>query len=969
MDAPAKTQASPRALGWSAIAGFVALVILAGTALMTVGRTLDASREARDAVGRNRETLERIQQVFSTLQDAETGQRGYVITGNPVFLEPYLAARDSIYSQLDNLDALVDQPASRALLSELSVTAREQLDWYMGLIELRESQGFAAAAGQIGQQIGKQRMDAIRRSVEQLMGIQEEQLRNRLAADFESSETSEHYIQGLVAVAVLIVLVIGTLLLLDIRRRQSVERDLSVSNSLLSATMNSVSQGIGVFDPDLKLLAWNRQFVDLRRLDPGVARRGLSMRELAEASRHFNVVTEGGEVTPRAMFESFERKPLTVELRSEDGQMLEARGFTSSDGNYIVTYTDITPLKRSELAYRDRAARLNATLDGVLDAIITINESGSIESWSKGAERIFGYTEEQVLRRNVNILMPEPHASAHDGYLHRYLSTGQARILGARVTVTARHRDGHLAPVELAVNEMWIDDRRLFIAVGHDVTERLAVERLKTEFVSTVSHELRTPLTSISGALGLLAGGAAGTVPPKAKRLVDIAKQNSDRLVRLINDILDLEKAESGRLEFRLERQPLKSLVAQAIEANRGVGAGRNIRIRLAPDSVDGLVNVDRDRLMQVLTNLLSNAVKFSPDGGTVDVRIDGEPHTLKVSVRDHGPGISPAFRARIFQKFAQADSSDSRAKGGTGLGLSIAQAITEKLGGSIGFDSTVGEGSVFHVSLPEWREATADRTGAYVFSAGAKVLICEDDPDIAAILVELLRRASLNAVVVGTAHAAREALALDRFDVALIDLNLPDADGLQLITNLRENPEGQALPVIVMTARMQEGRPELLHSLQLADWLPKPVDPQRLMNAIHLAINGGRAGRYRILHVEDDGSLAEMLRALLEAEAQVTSAHSLVEARALLARERYDLVILDVALHDGSGLELLPLLREEGKPAPPVVLYSATEASRDIAAQVEAALVKSRDSLEQLLSTVRKLAARRVESHKEETP
>src|SRR5262245_48336312 len=183
-------------------------------------------------------------------------------------------------------------------------------------------------------------------------------------------------------------------------------------------------------------------------------------------------------------------------------------------GNYIVTYTDVTALKRSEAAYREQATRLSSILDNVVDAIVTINESGSIESWSKGAERLFGYTEAEVLRRNVHILMPDPHSSAHDGYIRRYLQTGESRIMGQRRDVEARHRDGSAIPVDIGISEMWIGSRRLFIAVLRDISQRLEVEQLKSGFVSTVSHELRTPLTSISGSLGLLAGGVAGAMPP-----------------------------------------------------------------------------------------------------------------------------------------------------------------------------------------------------------------------------------------------------------------------------------------------------------------------------------------------------------------------------------------------------------------------------------------------------------------------
>jgi PAS domain S-box-containing protein len=653
------------------------------------------------------------------------------------------------------------------------------------------------------------------------------------------------------------------------------------------------------------------------------------------------------------------RKPFDIEGVRPDGSVLRVQGRPMPQGNYIITYADVTDLKLSELAYREQAARLAAILDNVVDAIITINESGSIESWSNGAERLFGYKSEEVLRRNVRMLMPEPHASAHDGYIRRYIQTGEARIVGTRREVEALHKDGRIVPVDLGISEMRIGKRRIFIGIVRDISERIEVERMKSGFVSTVSHELRTPLTSISGSLGLLAGGAAGALPAKAVRLIDIARLNSERLMRLINDILDLEKAESGRLEFRLETQRVKPVVQHAIELNRAYAQGFGATIELDPGSDDADVLVDRDRLVQVLTNLLSNAAKFSPQGGVIDVRVQAAHDTVRISIHDEGPGIPEQFHGRIFQKFAQADSSDSRAKGGTGLGLSIAKTIVERLGGSLGFESPPGRGATFHVNLPVRHEhppLEGPGTGSYGSSV---VLVCEDDPDVAALLAQILRKEGMRAETVATARAARAALSAVRFDVAIIDLHLPDSDGLEFITELRSRPATRALPVIVVTARARGKEDEsIVSSLQLADWLQKPIDPQRLLDAIRAVLVQPRERPARILHVEDDVSLTELVKKLLEGEADVVAANSLAQALTSVDRDDYDLVILDITLGDGTGLDILPVLGRKGT-RPPVILYSATEASREISSMVQAALVKSRVSVEELLSHVRALARR----------
>jgi signal transduction histidine kinase len=229
------------------------------------------------------------------------------------------------------------------------------------------------------------------------------------------------------------------------------------------------------------------------------------------------------------------------------------------------------------------------------------------------------------------------------------------------------------------------------------------VERRKAEFISVVSHELRTPLTSIAGSLGLIKGGVAGELPEQAKAMVDIAARNADRLVMLINDILDMNKFESRKVSLNLQPVDLMALVEEAIETNRPYAGQFGVRLVLREAQPGVQVRADPDRLIQVLTNLLSNAAKFSPYGETVMVRLRRDGQMIRVEVSDHGPGIPEEFHPRIFDKFAQVDSSDSRAKGGTGLGLSISKAIIERLGGRIGFETEVGLGTTFFFELPEW--------------------------------------------------------------------------------------------------------------------------------------------------------------------------------------------------------------------------------------------------------------------------
>lgn len=250
------------------------------------------------------------------------------------------------------------------------------------------------------------------------------------------------------------------------------------------------------------------------------------------------------------------------------------------------------------------------------------------------------------------------------------------------------------------------------VGVATDVTERLKAQRMKDEFVSIVSHELRTPLTSIRGSLGLLEGGVAGAMTPKAIELTRIARTNADRLIRLINDILDLEKMESGRMELRRRRLDLAEVCDAVVEELRGIAAGAGVTVQVEA-AVDAKVRADSDRIHQVITNLLSNAIKFSSDGDVVRLAISNSAGgRVRLAVHDQGPGISNRDLDRLFQKFSQLDSSSSRAKMGSGLGLVIAKSIVEGHGGRIWVESELGTGSMFAFELAHAVDhQTADET------------------------------------------------------------------------------------------------------------------------------------------------------------------------------------------------------------------------------------------------------------------
>ncbi|MFY9822273.1 MAG: PAS domain S-box protein [Thermoanaerobaculia bacterium] len=634
---------------------------------------------------------------------------------------------------------------------------------------------------------------------------------------------------------------------------------------------------------------------------------------------------------------------------------------------------DVTERLREEKVRKRHAAELartNAALQAEIDdralaeqerdrffdisveMLCIIGYDGYFKHLNPAWERLLGYSLEEMLSRPiVELVHPDDRVLTETERQRLRLGVGVVEFENRYLT-----RDGSYR--WLAWRATAAPERRLIYAVARDVQQQKQVEQMKNDFISVVSHELRTPLTSIRGALGLLAGGVFGELPEKARVLLEIAAKNSERLGRLINDILDIEKIESGKMEFRFVPLELMPLLEQAVESNRGYATTYEVELRIVA-ALEGLrVWADADRLQQVVTNLLSNACKFSPRGGVVEIAVTrSHANRVRIAVTDHGKGIPPEFKESIFEKFVQADISSTREKGGTGLGLSISKAIVERLGGRIGFESELGVATTFAFELPEWGGAAAEPPP----SGGPRILICEDDVDVANLLTLMLEREGFGADVAINAATARQWIRERRYAAMTVDLTLPDQDGISLIRELRAEAATSRLPIVVVSVRAREGRTELNGgALGVVDWLAKPIDEAHLLSAVRRAVRGATAGKIRILHVEDDPDLQRVVAAIIAGEAEVEAASTLAEARLCLSREHFDLVILDLALPDGSGLDLLTLLGNLAPPTP-VLIFSAHEVDREVAGHAASVLVKSQTSNRELLETIRSVLAART--------
>lgn len=348
---------------------------------------------------------------------------------------------------------------------------------------------------------------------------------------------------------------------------------------------------------------------------------------------------------------------------------------------------------------RDSEARVWTLMNSVAEGIVSFSEDGRIRQVNHAAEEGFGYAPGALLGEPIGLLIAGHSSERIVASVARAPADGRPSKLGVRQVVDGRHRDGTIFPLELVITEARFDDERVLVAIGQDVTERVAAERVKDEFISVVGHELRTPLTAIRGSLGLLAGGVFGALPHEAGSMVDMAIVNTDRLVRLVNDMLDIERMDAGHLTLDRIAIPVDTLLQESLAAVQALADDAGVRVRTSPAPLTVLA--DEDRIVQTLVNLLGNAVKFSPPGGVVTVEVERDGTDACFTVHNSGRGVPADQLDHIFERFRQVDGTDAREKGGTGLGLAIARRIVDWHGGRIWAESPGGEGCILRFTLP----------------------------------------------------------------------------------------------------------------------------------------------------------------------------------------------------------------------------------------------------------------------------
>jgi len=665
---------------------------------------------------------------------------------------------------------------------------------------------------------------------------------------------------------------------------------------------------------------------------------GYSREELV--GQRTNVVKSG--LTPRTIFDEMweqlrARGKWVGEIinRRKDGALwysyLSITQIKDDQGEvvaYVGIARDITRRKEMEQQLRQNlleiqaareaadatANRLRAILESAGEAIIMVDNRGLCVTANHQVGSVLGISAERCIGQSVHELHSHATRVFRGGGALEWTPgpDGTPPIEINTLTVETREDQPRVfhefsAPVQDEVGRVI---GRIY--VYRDITKETEVDRMKSEFIATVSHELRTPMTSIKGSLGLVLGGIAGTLPEDAKELLGIAQNNTDRLIRLINDILDISRIEAGKMEIKRAPLSVADSVHRAIRELEGFATQRSIILTAdLPDDLPRAV-ADYDRLQQVLVNLLSNAIKFSDLHSNVLVTAGLDEDQIWVRVADQGAGIPKEHLASIFEKFHRVDNASTRKTGGTGLGLAICRAIVEEHGGRIWVDSEMGKGSAFTFTLPV---EAAPPEPQFPMAVGSKtVLVVDDDPDIVKLIMLSLEQEGFHTLGATSGDQALEIARTRKVDAITLDLLMPGMHGLEVARRLKEDPLTKAIPVVVVSA-YTDGHESELVTLGVSGVIGKPIDEDRLLATIRQVLGSradGEADKPLVMVVDDDPDVRTIVGMMLERGGYaVRTASDGQEAFRIIMENRPDLLILDLMMPNLDGFQLVRLLRQ----------------------------------------------------------
>jgi PAS domain S-box-containing protein len=625
----------------------------------------------------------------------------------------------------------------------------------------------------------------------------------------------------------------------------------------------------------------------------------------------------------------------------------------------------------AERAAAENEARSRAILDAATDAFVAVDADGRVLEWNGQAEDVLGWRRDQMIGRLLfHTILPERLRPEEGHDVPAFLATGSGPVLNARTEMAALHRDGHHVPVEMLIWPSDVDGARTFNVFIHDISVRksfeaeiaeardaaLAASRLKSEFLANMSHEIRTPMNGVLGMTALLLDT---DLQRDQRSYAEAVRTSGEALLDILNDILDFSKIEAGKLDIETIDFDLRSVTEEVAEFLSMRAHARGLELLcLLPDDLPPVVLGDPGRIRQILTNLLGNAVKFTEHGEiAVELTIEDRTptgFTGRFAVRDTGIGIAPENQAALFESFSQADASTTRRYGGTGLGLAISRQLVELMGGEIGVRSERGQGSTFWFTLP-FEVGDAPPVVPRPSIDGLRVLVVDDNATNRTIVERFLASWRMESVLVAGADEAVEVVKAaqehgTRFDLALVDLHMPDIDGLGLARRITDDPSLAPMPMVLLTSSAQRGQAAEARAAGMAGILAKPLRQSQLYDTIATVLGrrdvdteeapapaaraphvGAPVGR--VLVAEDNRVnqlvASGILRGLGYEVEIVADGEAAVSA---VLASRYDAVLMDCQMPGVDGYEATERIRalQSGDTRTPIIALTASAMTVD---------------------------------------
>ncbi|MDB5968115.1 MAG: histidine kinase [Hydrocarboniphaga sp.] len=996
MKQPASLAAGSGRGGWSGrllppttVAGFVIAIV----AVVLIGavsyRALEGAARASDSVTHTLETTERLQRVLSRIKDAETGQRGYLLTGSDAYLDPYNEAQATLPAELKSLKALVagdpQQQRRYELLEQLSAEKMEELGQ---TIALRRSGDVQAALALVLTNRGKTAMDLIR-SVIGEMQVQERNILTGHQQEWQdAARFSVRFTWGSSVVLLLLIVAAASIASRDFTARET------------QAWVRSGQMGL------------NSRIQGEQRLDV----LGANVLEflavyLGAQVAAFYVAEAGGRFRRFAGY-AVPGGAEAEELRPGDGLLGQA-----AKSNQTLHVKDVPDgyLQVASSVGRSRSRELilaPASVHGVVQAVLELGffrqvTAADRELLERVSESLGVAVRASKDRSRLEELLEETQRQAEELQARQEelrasneeLEEQGSALKQSQAQLQAQQAELEQTNSQLEEQMQLLEDQRDGLARAQatltDKANELArSNQYKSEFLANMSHELRTPLNSTLILAGLLADNKSGNLTDQQVKFAQTIFSAGNDLLALINDILDLSKIESGKVEVSPEQVLVGSTVEALLKAFEPVAQQKKLRFHVGIDAgTPEYLQTDAQRLGQILKNLLSNALKFTEEGEVSLQVYSASEGRLSFAVRDTGIGIAEQQQDIIFEAFRQADGSTHRKYGGTGLGLSISRDLARLLGGDIVVHSVPGEGSVFTLSLPlvysgpvegprgtaagtptlavpvaevattpsasgavKLKPPTVDDDRDHLQTDTRLILAIEDDLRFSTILRDLVHEMGFQFVAAHSANEGLAAVAAYRPSAILLDINLPDYSGLGVLDQLKHNPKTRHIPVHVLS--VADYTREALERGAIGYAL-KPVKREQLVEAIKRLEARFSQSLRRVLVIEDDERQRNSIGQLLSnGDVQIVGVASAAEALEQLTKTTFDCMVIDLNLPDLSGYEFLKQIAEQDEIAfPPVIVYTGRSLSRDEEQQLrrfsKSIIIKDARSPERLLDEV----------------